>query len=131
MVHVLIVDDDEDTRATLRMVLAEGGYTAEECADGRECLQRLYASAQSFVVLLDYRIPGVSGEAVLEAVEEDTRLAMRHTFIAMTASPQMLTRGDTATLRRLYVPLVEKPFDIDALLAVVDKAAASLSGLLQ
>lgn len=127
MTHVLIVDDEADTRKALRAVLEGAGYAVEESTNGVNCLKRLYASRDPLIVLLDYRMPGLSGEAVLEMVERDPRLATRHAFVAVTASPEALTFRNLYLRARLHVPLVRKPVDIDVLIETVDAAVYELS----
>jgi CheY-like chemotaxis protein len=130
--RVLVVDDDEATRCALHVLLEEAGYSVEECADGRECLDRLFGSVTPLVVLLDYRMPGtLSGMAVLEAVEQDRRLAARHTYVAMTASPERLPTREAEVRSALHVPLVAKPFDIDDMLETVAAASQYLTRSLQ
>jgi DNA-binding response OmpR family regulator len=39
--HVLVVDDDEDTRGLLREILAKEGYDVETASDGKTALERI------------------------------------------------------------------------------------------
>jgi YesN/AraC family two-component response regulator len=62
-IAVLIVDDEEDIRLLIRMVIQNGGEDlsiAGEAADGREALE-LFGSQDVDVVILDQRMPGLSG----------------------------------------------------------------------
>jgi CheY-like chemotaxis protein len=65
--EALVVDDDAATREMLHRILARGGWTVAEAADGREALARL-EQATPAVVLLDLTMPGVDGFEVLEAM---------------------------------------------------------------
>jgi len=61
-----VVDDDPDWRELLRVCLLELGYEAVEAASGREALARLQAGEECAVMLLDLRMPEMSGEDVLD-----------------------------------------------------------------
>jgi CheY-like chemotaxis protein len=67
MARVLIVDDDEGARDTVRTVLEEEGYEVAEAEYGHCALDHLRASAEPLVVLLDYRMPQLNGGEVLRA----------------------------------------------------------------
>src|SRR5579884_1740316 len=58
--HVLVVDDDEEIRASLRRGLALEGYTVTLAVDGEDALHR---AAERFpdVVILDLMMPGLDG----------------------------------------------------------------------
>ncbi|MFC7203742.1 bacterio-opsin activator domain-containing protein [Haloferax namakaokahaiae] len=74
---VLVVDDDEDLADTCQYWLDRGRYTVETAYGGAEALSQLGDHVD--VVLLDRRMPSVSGDDVLEAIRErdlDCRVAM-------------------------------------------------------
>jgi CheY-like chemotaxis protein len=127
MPHVLVVDDEPGQREMLRLLLEDAGYAVEEASSGEAGLALLRATPERCVVLLDQRMPGLGGDGVLAIVAADPRLAARHAYILLTASPQKLRATPPTVLHGLSVPLVEKPFDVDALLAVVAAAAARLA----
>lgn len=67
--RILVIDDEENIRATLAEFLTLTGYQVATAADGREGLDRL--GADSFdLVLSDLKMPGVDGIAVIEWVKE-------------------------------------------------------------
>jgi two-component system nitrogen regulation response regulator NtrX len=57
---VFIVDDEKNIRRTVRMVLEGEGYTVEEASSGEEALARL-PDIEPDVMLLDVKLPGISG----------------------------------------------------------------------
>lgn len=124
--QVLIVEDDNEIRATLAFLLRDAGYTVHEASDGKPALERLRRSRERLVVLLDLRMPGVDGVQVMHAVAADDNLATRHAYIVMTANERTFPLEFAALLSRLKVPVIAKPFDIEALLDAVDQAAARL-----
>lgn len=65
---VLIVDDEDDLRALLRVVLADGSGRFEvvgEAIDGDDAIEQ-WRSRDPDIVLLDQRMPGLSGLEVAE-----------------------------------------------------------------
>lgn len=123
---VLVVDDDEAIRDTMRLVLEDAGYRVEGVADGVAALDRMRTTRERYIVLLDLVMPGMDGTAVLADVAADTEIATRHVYILMTAAQARLTAAVQDTLARLNVPILYKPFDLDVLLALVGEAAARL-----
>ena len=123
---VLIVDDDEGIRETLRFMLEDAGYSVIEAENGSEALDRLRASQESIVVLLDVKMPVLSGEQLLELVVQEPHLLQRHAFIVDTASPQAITPHMTELMARLSIPFVPKPFGIDELLTTIRQAATRM-----
>ncbi|KAB1196413.1 MULTISPECIES: bacterio-opsin activator domain-containing protein [Haloferax] len=74
---VLVVDDDEDLADTCRYWLDGERFTVETAYGGQEALDRLDESVD--VVLLDRRMPSVSGDDVLDEIRSrgiDCRVAM-------------------------------------------------------
>ncbi len=64
---LLVVDDDEMARDVLTRRLERLGYTVTAAADGRQALELI--ARQSFdVVLLDIKMPGLTGFQVLQAI---------------------------------------------------------------
>jgi DNA-binding NarL/FixJ family response regulator len=66
---ILVVDDDDGFRALLVAVLDHCGYELVEAATGEEALEAAKAAAPALVVL-DVRLPGISGYEVCRALRE-------------------------------------------------------------
>ena len=73
---VLVVDDERDVADAYAAQL-ENEYIVMTAYGGQEALEKLYTSVD--VVLLDRRMPGLSGDEVLDAIRDrglDVRVAM-------------------------------------------------------
>jgi CheY-like chemotaxis protein len=68
-------------------------------------------------------MPRLDGVGVLYAVARDERLARHNAYIVITANRYRLDRKANLLLDDLAVPVVPKPFDMDALL---DKVASAV-----
>ncbi|MDP2240815.1 MAG: response regulator [Burkholderiales bacterium] len=66
---ILVVDDDETVRLSYRRSLASSQCNVELAWDGSEALQAMEQQAFD-VVLLDLRMPGMDGMAVLKAIKQ-------------------------------------------------------------
>jgi two-component system nitrogen regulation response regulator NtrX len=67
---ILVVDDEENIRKSLKMILEYEGYSFLEAADGEEALDRLEESVGVDLVLLDVKLPGKDGLEVLEELKK-------------------------------------------------------------
>jgi CheY-like chemotaxis protein len=113
---VLVVDDDAAIRALIAELLDEAGYTVLEADSGRQAL-RLADEQVPSVVLVDHRLPDMSGLDVLERLR--TRPASRHIpVIVVSGIARQLTDGDHGAAR-----VLTKPFDITELVEQVNAVA--------
>lgn len=126
MARVLIVDDDDGIRTSVRELLEAEGYEVADASDGEAALDLLRTGAERMVVLLDMVMPRVDGVEVLRVVANERLLAERHAYILFTVSPQRHIPADL--LATLGVPVVEKPFDVERLLEVVARSGERLRG---
>ena len=117
MTSVLVVDDDRTIRETLADFFETVGCAVRTAATASEGRQAAAAHAPD-VVLADLRLPDASGLTLLEALRaDDPELGV----IVLTG------HGDVATAVRAMqqgaLDFLEKPVDLDALRAAVDRAA--------
>lgn len=68
---VLVVDDDVGIRKLLEYRLEKSGFAVRACKNGSECLDTLRDRSLPGAVLLDVRMPGVDGLAVLETIQSE------------------------------------------------------------
>lgn len=59
--HILVVDDDLDTRDSIAESLEDQGYTVVCAGDGVEALEKLRAGPLPKLMLLDYTMPRMGG----------------------------------------------------------------------
>ena len=121
--RVLIVDDEPSVRESLRLILKDrAAITLADC--GEAALTNLEQRPFD-VVLLDILMPGIDGLEVLERLR------------ARSASPQVIMLTATKTVKTAVRAMklgafdyVTKPFDVDELLIIVERAVQS-SALMQ
>ncbi|PYO00084.1 MAG: serine/threonine protein kinase, partial [Candidatus Rokuibacteriota bacterium] len=82
--RILVVDDKADNRQLMRDLLAPLSFEIEEAEDGDACLARVSATPHD-AVLLDLRMPGLSGLEVLQRLRA-SHAGSRLVVIAVSAS---------------------------------------------
>jgi len=77
-VSILIIDDDEGMLKTLNYILVDKGYEVVPCSTGAEAIALV--NRRTFdIALIDIRMPGMDGVAVLKAIKKlspDTSIMM-------------------------------------------------------
>lgn len=121
--RMLIVDDDARICDVLEELFAGEGHEVTSVADGTSAWAYLQGSPHPLVVILDEVLPGLRGLDLLERVADDPSLAARHAFILLTATAHRLA----AHALPLPVPIIPKPCDLEALLALVTQTADALA----
>lgn len=115
-VDVLIVDDHDDTRTTLEMVLSSEGYRCATARSGGEALATLWTMPSTpRLILLDYSMPEGNAPDVLDALRADPTLAR---------IPVVILSGDARAIgpgMDLGVQVVAKPCEPGLLLDVVGR----------
>lgn len=112
---LLVVDDEEGPRASLKIVF-KNDFDVQLAANGKEALE-LAKSKSPAVAILDILMPGMSGVELLKelkALDEDMEVIMLTAYETLETARQALRFG-----AREYL---NKPFDIPALRAAVNKA---------
>jgi len=100
--HVLLVEDSEDLRALMVVLLQAEGYEVDAAASASEALARL-DRRQYDLVLTDYALPGRSGAWLLR--EAHARRLLPGSAVIITAHP---SPADTDGFE-----VIRKPLDFD------------------
>jgi CheY-like chemotaxis protein/osmotically-inducible protein OsmY len=130
---VLIVDDDDDFRASVRPVLEREGYIVFEAASGREGLTRLGEHEPDLIVVDIMMETGDEGYGFTQAVKyRDEYRRYRNIPVVMVSSIQETPgqRFPMAPELELIQPdaYLTKPLDIDRFVAVVHRALERSAG---
>ena len=113
---VLIVDDDEGVRFTLAEVLAEADVDVLEAADGEAGWVSLVRHEPQ-LVLTDLRMPRLDGLQLLERIHDEGR---RVAVVVITAHGS--EREAVRAMKLGAYDYLTKPFDVETVLAVVQRA---------
>jgi Response regulator containing CheY-like receiver, AAA-type ATPase, and DNA-binding domains len=113
---VLIVEDDPDIREVLEEMIDAGGHAVVTATNGAEGLAALAQVEPPALVLLDLMMPVMSGFAFLEELAQRTD---------RSGDRVLLISANETVERAAQLPgvvgYVKKPFDLDEVLALVEK----------
>ncbi len=121
---VLIIDDDSDLRALLRLTLQVAGFDAVEAADGQSGLRAL-ADREIHAVVLDMVMPGMSGLEVLGQIRKDHPLNRLPVLMLTGRSDSSET---VAALDAGASDYLVKPCDFEVVVAKLRKELTLLEG---
>jgi DNA-binding NtrC family response regulator len=113
----LVIDDDLAVRESLQVIL-EPEFEVIDAVDGRAGLD-IIRSRRVDVTLLDVRLPGEPGPAVLPQILALDELI---SVIVITAVPDV--RSAVAAMKAGAYDYVTKPFDVEEIMALARQAAA-------
>lgn len=113
---VLVVDDERIIRDACRMVLADKGMAVQVCGSGSECLDAA-AEDRIDVILLDMRLPDISGLEVLKTI----RKARPDIYIVIITGYSTVQNAIDAMKLGAFDYLT-KPFTDDELILSVERA---------
>ncbi|MEX0706018.1 MAG: response regulator, partial [Nitriliruptoraceae bacterium] len=116
MIRVLVVDDDDDIRTVLRIVLELEGMEVVTACDGVEGLEVAHAQRPD-AVLLDVNMPRMNGMQMLAALREDP--ALGHLPVLMLTA-RAETDDAVEALRAGADDHIAKPFDPRLLAARIE-----------
>jgi len=113
-VSILIIDDDEGMLKTLNYILVDKGYEVTACRTGSEAIALV--NQRSFdIALIDIKMPGMDGVAVLKAIKKlspETSIMMITAYTMHKLVEEAKKEGAKA--------IFPKPLDIDKMIAYTD-----------
>lgn len=119
--RVYVIDDDDEFRRSTAFLLEVAGFRVSEFASGLEFLER-QRDLSPGVILLDLRMPGISGLNLLEsAVIEGLKFAT----VVLTGHGEI--ESAVRSLKAGAVDFLEKPFAATDLIHSLETAFATLN----
>ena len=114
--HILIIDDEENLRHMLSVMLQKQGYLAETASGGEDALKKMSAHVYDYI-LCDIRMPEMDGREFLrQAVNRGTAAPI----VMMTAYGTVDTA--VACMQDGAYDFISKPFKRDEIIIVLKKA---------
>jgi len=115
--RILVVDDEENIRKSLKMILEYEGYSFIEAADGEEAHDILEETVALDIVLLDIKLPGRSG---LEVLADMKKKPYSPEVIMISGHGTVKTAVDATKLGAF--DFLEKPLQRDRVLLCIRNA---------
>jgi DNA-binding response OmpR family regulator len=122
MNRVLVVDDNRDLGELTSEILKERGFRVNIAFDGVSALAKIKQESYDLMIL-DYRLPGISGLTVLEKTQQ---IRPNLKTIMISAFGNDSTRARARELGAYA--FLDKPFNIDGLVKVVKKTLSKGKG---
>ena len=114
--RILVVDDDNAIRETLRAILEDEGYQVLTAANGRDALARLEATEPPALCIIDLVMPVLNGWDLCAELARRPELA-RVPVLLVSANSQL-----TAPVLGLEtVHVLQKPITFDRLFEYVER----------
>jgi DNA-binding NtrC family response regulator len=111
--RILVVDDDETIRTTMKAILQDEGYIVDLAATGKEAIQKTTENNYN-VALLDIRLPDMEGVELLKLLKDGIPRTRK---IMVTGYPSM--QNAISALNKNADSYLLKPVDVEKLLATV------------
>ncbi|RMG40231.1 MAG: UDP-3-O-[3-hydroxymyristoyl] N-acetylglucosamine deacetylase [Candidatus Dadabacteria bacterium] len=119
---VLVVDDEESICRSLERVLADEGFKPLVAHNGEDALRKIHDYSPA-LVLLDIWLPGADGMETLRRIKSE------YPALPVIMISGHATIGTAVTATKLgAVDFIEKPLDLDVILASVRKALGLAGG---
>ncbi|HET7698264.1 MAG TPA: sigma-54 dependent transcriptional regulator [Vicinamibacterales bacterium] len=112
---ILVVDDEDLIRWSLRERLRTDGYTIREAGTGADAMEIFKEGVD--LVLLDYRLPDTDGLTLLrqmKSLEPDVLVVLLTSFVSVEAAVEAMKLG--------AFHFANKPFNLDEVAAIVARA---------
>jgi CheY-like chemotaxis protein len=117
---ILIIEDDEGIRNSLKLILEYGGYHVETAENGKDGIERLANIELPCLILLDLMMPVMDGWAFAAAMKKDMMLAT----IPIVLVTAFANKAQSIGAARI----VKKPVDMDTLLKFVSEYCDEIYG---
>jgi len=117
---ILVVDDEDDVRESVREVLSDEGYRVVDTADGARVLDMI-RDEKPELVLLDIWMPQVDGIGLLKEI----KIQEPDINVVMVSGHGNIHTAVTATKYGAF-DFIEKPVSLDGLLTTVQRALGEL-----
>lgn len=114
--NILVIEDDETQRLSLKRILETEGYTALIAADSAELTSLLDEEKDIHLILMDIGLPWINGFELAEMMKEHPDLKkLPLVFLSAQAEPEDFDRARQVGA----ADYIKKPFDIEKLKAVI------------
>ena len=110
---ILIVDDDDAIRTTMKAILEDEGYTVDTASTGKEAIARTEKDVYN-LALLDIRLPDMEGVDLLKLMKDPTPRTRK---IMVTGFPTV--QNAISAVNKQADAYLVKPVDIEKLLQTV------------
>lgn len=121
MTRILVIEDEPSLRKLIKTNFAASGYEVVTASDGEEGLN-LAKEERPDLILLDIRMPGMSGWDVLIALKTNPKVKKVPVIIMTASAPEESEQYKMRSMRA--AGYLVKPFGVDVMLSKVKETLA-------
>ena len=110
---IMVVDDEEDNRTTVKEVLEKNGYEVITANTADDCLEKLKQTKPS-LILMDIMMPGTPVKEAIKLIKE-TKIAYLSVVRVGEAEKEELLKAPN------IVGFIQKPFSPESIMEIVNK----------
>ena len=114
---IMVVDDEEDIRSTVKTILEKEGYNVVTAVSGDDCLEKL-TEQKVDLILMDIMMPGTPVGKIIPKIK-NVKIAYLSVVRTSEAEKEDLMKSKN------IVDFIQKPFDISELVKRVKKLIGS------
>ena len=112
--HIVVIEDDNDLRETLKDLLEMEGFRVVTASNGREGLHQIEQNGRPCLILLDLMMPVMNGWEFLEVLRREQAAPLAQTPVAVVSAA-----ADVADVERDYgCSVLKKPVSLKRLFAL-------------
>ncbi len=108
---ILVIDDEIPILKVLQLILVRNGFVVETAENGEEGLEKINCKNYS-LILTDIKMPGISGNHVLEYVKGGKKNSTP--VIGMSGTPWLFEQNN-------FDAVIAKPFTREKIMAVINQ----------
>jgi CheY-like chemotaxis protein len=112
---LMVVDDDDDIRELLRVLLEAEGYRVVTAADGRDAWRQLHDNESPKLILLDLMMPGMDGQDFMSTLRASPKAKIP--VIVMSGGSESPNQAEQLKCDRYLT----KPVELEDLLATIQQ----------
>ncbi|HZS46034.1 MAG TPA: response regulator [Blastocatellia bacterium] len=116
--HVIVAEDNSDTRAMVKWLLEQHGYQVDTASDGVVALN-LIGRSNPDLILTDLQMPNLSGIELIKRLRQDRKTATTPVVAMSAFGPEELERATAAGANLI----IRKP---EGILELADKVKSLL-----
>ena len=111
---IMIVDDEEDIRETVKLILAKNNFSVITAVNGDDCLEKLKKNRKPSLILMDIMMPGTPISKIVPQIKDIPIAYLSVVRMSEAEKEELLGQKN-------IVDYIQKPFDINDLLERVKK----------
>jgi CheY-like chemotaxis protein len=112
---VLLVEDEPDTRDSLKALIESEGYVVATAIDGREAIEFMSDAPPPGLVVLDLLLPAMTGWEFLVEMRKVERLSQIPVIVISGVDDELMPHAPAISER------IRKPIDFDRFFMLLEK----------